>query len=162
MSKELEARISLLRYYSSKSTANGTRILTIVIGFFASTQVLDKISTLKLGSVVINEGILLSTLISVFSALLFHQFLRLLVWARLTEIAIHITFPQERKRNLLDTLNGAIIDHLTGEEAPEGYRRERKDKFIALFFKREIQLAIVFFILAEFMQMLPQVTILDC
>jgi len=93
---EQEARASLLQYYSSKCTAHGTNFLTIAIGFLTYVEVARYILP-SFNSLL--RSVFNSFFISIFVVIAVHQIVRLLVWARLTQIALSIP-PSEKLENL--------------------------------------------------------------
>lgn len=77
---EQEARTSPLVYYSSKCTAHGTNILAIAVASFAYVEAITFFS--GFGRIIANS------IMPAFVIVGFHQIVRLLVWARLTQIVL--------------------------------------------------------------------------
>jgi len=107
---EQEARISLLEYYSSRCTAHGTNILTISIVFFTYMQTMFSLFSFSSLGRVLN-----SLFISGFLTLTFYQIVRLLWWARLTQIVLLKT-PPEGVDPLLYRLDNACQKGLKNEK----------------------------------------------
>jgi hypothetical protein len=136
-----EARISLLQYYSSNCTVHGTNILAITIGFFASIEILNL-------PILIDKSILLSILIAFFASLIFHQVVRLAFLALLSEMTLHVDFPEKIERNLIDSLNYEVGAFLSGKmkEKDKQYWRTRTKTFSLLHRYKHWLMILIWFV----------------
>jgi len=124
---EDEARKSILQYYSSKCTAHGTNILTIVVASFtymeAAVKVLPSFDSLV--RILVN-----SSIISILAFLAIHQIARFWWWARLTQIVLYVPLS-EKGDTVLQRLDRACRDRLESKDASTCEREcKTKDKFI--------------------------------
>lgn len=92
-----DARIALLKYYSSECVAHGAYLIALAVGFFGLVEVVSLLTSVDFFSVTpeLAGGIVASLMLSVFSVLIIHILGRTFYWGHLTTAVLNVKPKEE-------------------------------------------------------------------
>jgi hypothetical protein len=92
-----DARIALLKYYSSECVAHGAYLIALSVGFFGVVQVVSLLTSVDFFSVTpeLVGGIMANLMLSIFIVLFIRIFGRIFYWGHLTAAALNVKPKEE-------------------------------------------------------------------